>query len=41
MEKEGDKPMVDKCRADKPPLATKASKKTQPLQNLVRFFYVT
>ena len=33
--------MVDKHWGDKPPLATKASKKLQPLQGLVMFFYVT
>ena len=33
METEGDKHMVNKCWADKRPLATKTSKKIQPLKN--------
>ena len=41
MEKEGDKKLVDKCRGDKPPLVTKASKKTQPTNELVSICYRT
>jgi hypothetical protein len=38
MDKEGDKLNVDKRRVDKPPLAIKASKKIEPLQDSMRFF---
>ena len=37
METEGDKQMVNRRRADKRPLATKISKKIQPLQELVQY----
>ena len=40
MEKKGNKQMVDKRWADKPPLATKVSKKIHPLQDLVRIFFM-
>jgi len=39
MEKEGDKEVVDKRRGDKPPLATKAPKKSQPTHELVSTCY--
>ena len=38
MKKKRNKQMVDKRWADKPPLATKASKNIHPLQDLVRIF---
>jgi hypothetical protein len=39
MEKEGDKEVLDKRRGDKPPLVTKASKKSQPTHELVSTCY--
>lgn len=34
-DKEGEKEMADKRRGDKPPLGTKAPKKTHPIHDLV------
>jgi hypothetical protein len=39
MENEKDKEVVDKCRDDKPPLTTKAPKKSQPTHELVSTCY--